>query len=67
MSGPARSVSSEDRSMIRLGRGRKRNVQVNTVRRGAIRGQVDWEPKHPNAKNGHIGLETSNSPATLTL
>ncbi|KAI9064783.1 hypothetical protein FKP32DRAFT_1591157 [Trametes sanguinea] len=50
-----------------FGRGRKRNVQVNTVRRGAIRGQVDWEPKHPNAKNGHIGLETSNSPATLTL
>ncbi|OSC98443.1 hypothetical protein PYCCODRAFT_1427836 [Trametes coccinea BRFM310] len=50
-----------------LGRGRKRNVLVNTVRRGAVRGQVGWEPQHRDAKNGHIGLETSNSPATLVL
>ncbi|KAI8978249.1 hypothetical protein BD414DRAFT_495020 [Trametes punicea] len=50
-----------------LGERRRRNVQVNTTKNRAIRGQVDWVPKHDGAKNGHIGLETSNSPATLIL
>ncbi|KAI0827710.1 hypothetical protein BC628DRAFT_1409631 [Trametes gibbosa] len=48
-----------------LRRGRRRNVQVRNVNRGAIRGEVGWEPKHENAKSGHIGLETSNAHVTL--
>ncbi|KAI0366758.1 hypothetical protein BV20DRAFT_971494 [Pilatotrama ljubarskyi] len=50
-----------------LGRDRRRDVQVNTIRKGAIRGQIDWQPKHKDAKSGHIGLETSNAHAILAV
>lgn len=50
-----------------LGEGRNRTVQVNTIGRGAIRGEVGWEPKHEKAKSGHIRLKTSNAGASLFL
>ncbi|EIW54039.1 uncharacterized protein TRAVEDRAFT_132071 [Trametes versicolor FP-101664 SS1] len=50
-----------------LGKGRNRTVQVNPIGRGAIRGEVDWEPKHEKAKSGHIRLKTSNAGASLVL
>ncbi|KAI0669408.1 hypothetical protein C8Q78DRAFT_976847 [Trametes maxima] len=50
-----------------LGNGRRRALQVNTIRRGAVRGKVEWTPKHADAKNGHVNVETSNAKATLTL
>ncbi|OJT13798.1 hypothetical protein TRAPUB_9645 [Trametes pubescens] len=61
------TVEQPHRAEDPLGQGRHRAVQVNTINRGAIRGQVGWEPKHEKAKSGHVGLETSNARATLFL
>ncbi|KAH9888410.1 hypothetical protein C8Q73DRAFT_839007 [Cubamyces lactineus] len=50
-----------------LGWGRKRDTQISRMEKGAIRGKTAWTPAHPDAKNGHIGLETSNSRGVLVL
>ncbi|KAI0330439.1 hypothetical protein GY45DRAFT_1336876 [Cubamyces sp. BRFM 1775] len=50
-----------------LGWGRKRDTQISRMEKGAIRGKTAWTPAHPDAKNGHIGLETTNSRGVLVL
>ncbi|KAI0352039.1 hypothetical protein OH77DRAFT_1410038 [Trametes cingulata] len=50
-----------------LGRDRRREVHGYKIGKGAMRGQIDWQPKHEDAKSGHVGLETSNAHAILSL
>ncbi|KAH9888396.1 hypothetical protein C8Q73DRAFT_710011 [Cubamyces lactineus] len=50
-----------------LGRRRRRDVRMDNAHRGVVRGQVAWEPRDLDAKQGRIGVQTSNAPAVLTL
>ncbi|KAI0330435.1 hypothetical protein GY45DRAFT_755003 [Cubamyces sp. BRFM 1775] len=50
-----------------LGRRRRRDVRMDNSHRGVVRGQVAWEPRDPDAKQGRIVAQTSNAPAVLIL
>ncbi|KAI9061421.1 hypothetical protein FKP32DRAFT_943490 [Trametes sanguinea] len=52
-----------------LGWGRHREVQLDPFRtkKGTIHGKAVWKPEHPQAKNGHINVETRNARGVLVV
>lgn len=51
-----------------VGRGRKRQVEMHSIRRGIAEGKAVWTPSEEEEKElGRVTLTTSNSPVALYL
>ena len=48
------------------GKGRRRNVEIRSIRRGTTEGKVTWESSG-DRELGNVELRTSNMPVTLAL
>ena len=48
------------------GKGRRRNVEIRSIRRGTAAGKVTWEPEKER-ELGSVELRSSNMPVVLVL